>query len=77
MGHVVAKEQRKTLWDWEHKIRTYCKARKPDPTLEDQRKKERKNVVDMACPAAGNKRVERNKNIQQYQQLCFYLPTRV
>ena len=75
MGQVVEKEDKKILWDWEHKVRTHCKARKPDLTLENQRKKE-VNVVDMACQAAGNKRVERNKNIQQYQQLCFYLRKR-
>lgn len=56
MGHVVEKEGKKILWDWEHKMRTHCKARKPDLTLEDQRKKEI-NVVDMASPATGNKRV--------------------
>jgi len=75
MGHVVEKEGKKILWDWEHKMRTHCKARKPDLTLEDQRKKVI-NVVDMASPATGNRRVERNKNIQQYQQLRFYLRKR-
>ena len=65
MGHVVEKEGKKISWDWEHKMRTYCKARKPDLPLEDQRKKVI-NVVDMACPAAGNKTVEIIKNIQHY-----------
>ena len=34
-------------------MRTHCKARRPDLTLEDKRKKEI-NIVDAACPAEGN-----------------------
>ena len=34
--------------------RSHCKARRPDLTLEDERRKEI-NVVDMACPGERNK----------------------
>ena len=33
-------------------MRTHCQARRPDLTLEDERKKEI-NIVDIACPAKG------------------------
>ena len=46
MEYVVEKEGKKILQDGEHKMRTHCKARKPDLTLENQRKKE-VNVVDI------------------------------
>ena len=38
-GHVIEKDGKKISWDWEHTIRTYCKARRPDLTLEVERKK--------------------------------------
>ena len=56
-------------------MRTHCKARRLDLTLEDERKKEI-NIVDMACPEEGNEIVKRNEKIQKYQQLCFELRER-
>ena len=38
-GHIREKDGKKILWDWEHKMRTHCNARRPDLTLEDERKK--------------------------------------
>ena len=64
MGHVIEKDGKKTLWDREHKMRTHCKVRRPDLTLEDERKKEI-NIVDTVCPVEGNKIVKRNENIQK------------
>ena len=48
-GHVIEKDGKKILWDWEHKMKTHCKARRLDLTLEVERKKEM-NIVEMACP---------------------------
>ena len=31
---------KKLYWDWEHRMRTSCTARRPDLTLENSRKKE-------------------------------------
>ena len=56
-------------------MRTHCKAKRPDLTLEDERKKEI-NIVDMVCPAEGNKIVKSNEKIQKYQQRCFELRER-
>ena len=38
-GRVIERDVKKILWDCEHKIRTHCKARRPDLTLEEERKK--------------------------------------
>ena len=56
-------------------MRTHCKARRPDLSLEDEKKKEI-NIVDMACPGEGNKMVKRSEKIQKYQQLFFELRER-
>ena len=74
-GHVIEKDGKKLLWDWEHRMRTHCTARRPDLTLEDETKKEI-YVIDMACPGEGNKIAKRNEKIQKYQQLCFELRER-
>ncbi|CAB4045676.1 Hypothetical predicted protein, partial [Paramuricea clavata] len=39
-GKVIANNGKKLYWDWEHRMRTSCTARRPDLTLEDSRKKE-------------------------------------
>ena len=40
-GHILEKDGKKILWDWEHKMRTHCKGRRLDLTVEDERKKEK------------------------------------
>ena len=61
---------KKLYWDWEHRMRTTCTARRPDLTLEDD---ETKTIllVDMACPNEANKNAKREEKIKKYEQLCF------
>ena len=74
-GRVIEKNGKKILWDWEHRMRTNCKARRPDLTLEDENKKEI-YIIDMACPAEKNKETTRREKKNKYQQLCFELRER-
>lgn len=74
-GRVIEKNGKKILWDWEHRMRTHCKARRPDLTLEDETKKEIL-IIDMACPAERNKETTRKEKMNKYQQLCFELRER-
>ena len=73
-GSIIRNNGKKMLWDWEHEMRTHCKARRPDLTLQDERRKEI-NIMDMACPTEGNKIVKRNtkKIPKKCQQLCLEL----
>ena len=34
-GKMFEKDGKKLFWDWEHRMRTKCVARRPDLTLED------------------------------------------
>jgi len=74
-GRVIEKNGKKILWDWEHRMRTHCTARRPDLTLEDEIKKEI-IIIDMACPAERNKEATRKEKMKKYQQLCFELRER-
>ena len=74
-GHVMENKGKKILWDWEHRMRTHCTARRPDLTLEDEIKKEI-YIVDMACPGERNKEAKRNEKIAKYQQLCYEIRER-
>ena len=74
-GKVIEGNGKKLLWDWEHRMRTNCTARRPDLTLEDNAKK-KIFIVDMACPYESNKDAKRIEKIQKYQQLCFELRER-
>ena len=38
-GKVIKNDGKKLYWDWEHRMRTNCIARRPDLTLEDTAKK--------------------------------------
>ena len=53
-GTVIETDGKKLLWDWEHRMRTNCTARRPDLTLRDT-----ENIVviviDMTCPNEMNK----------------------
>ena len=55
---VIENNGKKLYWDWEHRMRTSCTARRPDLTLEDRIEK-KIMIIDMACPNASNK--EKNK----------------
>ena len=35
-GKVIENNGKKLYWDWEHRMRTSCTARRPDLTLEDR-----------------------------------------
>jgi hypothetical protein len=74
-GKVIANNGKKLYWDWEHRMRTSCTARRPDLTLEDSRKKEIM-LIDMACPYESNKDGKREEKIRKYQQLCYELRER-
>ena len=74
-GQVIEKDGKKILWDWEHRMRTHCTARRPDLILEDNEKK-KIYIIDMACPGERNKETKRNEKIQKYQQLSFEIRER-
>ena len=74
-GKVIEKNGKKLLWDWEHRMRTNCTARRPDLTLEDTEKRTI-TLVDMACPNEANKDAKREEKTRKYQQLCFELRER-
>ena len=63
---------KKLYWDWEHRMRTSCTARRPDLTLEDTEKK-MILLVDMAFPNETNKDEKREEKMRKYQQICFEL----
>ena len=69
-GKVIENGGKKLYWDWEHRMRTNCTARRPDLTLEDD---DTKTIllVDMACPNEANRDVKREEKIKKYEQLCF------
>ena len=74
-GKVFEQEGRKMYWDWEHRLRIECRARRPDLTLEDNEKKT-VMLVDMACPSEANKHAKREEKIRKYEQLCFEIRER-
>ena len=38
-GKVLEDGGKRLYWDWEHRMRTNCTAKRPDLTLEDEEKK--------------------------------------
>ena len=56
----LSRAMEKIYWDWEHKMRTSCTARRPDLTLKDSEKREI-ILLDMACPNESNKIVKRDE----------------
>ena len=38
-GNMLENGGKRLYWDWEHRMRTNCTARRPDLTLEDEEKK--------------------------------------
>ena len=59
-GKVIENNGKKLYWDWEHRMRTNCIAKRPDLTLEDTGKKTIL-LIDMACPNESNKEAKREK----------------
>ena len=53
-GKVIENNGKKLYWDWEHRMRTSCTARRLDLTLEDRIEK-KIMIIDMACPNGSNK----------------------
>ena len=74
-GKVLENGGNRLYWDWEHRMRTNCTARRPDLTLEDEEKKTIL-LVDMACPNEVNRQAKREDKIKKYEQLCFELRER-
>ena len=74
-GKVLENGRKRLYWDWEHRMRTNCTARRPGLTLEDEEKKTIL-LVDMACPNEANRQVKREEKIKKYEQLCFELKER-
>ena len=67
-GTVIERDGKKLLWDWEHRLRTNCIARRPDLTLEDTGNKV-VIVIDRACANEMNKEEKNRKksgNINSY-----------
>ena len=75
LGKVIENNDKKLLWDWGHRMRTNCTARRPDLMLEDTVKRTI-TLVDIACPTEANKDVKREEKTRKYQQLCFELHER-
>ena len=69
-GKVLENNGKKLYWDWEHRMRNSCTARRPDLALEDTEKK-MILLVDIACPNEENKDEKREEKMGKYQQLCF------
>ena len=74
-GKVLENNGKKLYWDWEHRMRNSCTARRPDLTLEDTEKK-MILLVDMACSNEKNKDWKREEKMCKYQQLFFELRER-
>ena len=72
---MTENDGKKLYWDWEHRMRTECIARRPDLTLENTAKK---TILlnDIACPNGSNKGAKREEKMRKYQQLCFELRER-
>ena len=66
---------KKLYWDWEHRMRTSCTARRPDLMLEDRIEK-KIMIIDMACPNESNKEKKREEKMRKYQQLCYEIRER-
>ena len=69
-GQVIEKDGKKILWDWEHRMRTNCTARRPDLILEDNEKKEI-YIIGMAC--LGERNIEKffkniNNSASKYER---------
>ena len=50
---VIENNGKKLYWDWEHRMRTSCTARRSDLTLGDRMEKKIR-IIDMACPNESN-----------------------
>ena len=74
-GKVIENNGKKLYWDWEHRMRTSCTARRPDLTLEDRIEK-KIMIIDMACPNESNKEKKRQEKMRKYQQLCYEIRER-
>ena len=74
-GKVIENNGKKLYWDWEHRMRTTCTARRPDLTLEDRIEK-KIMIIDMACPNESNKEKKREEKMRKYQQLCYEIRER-
>ena len=74
-GKVIENNGKKLYWDWEHRMRTSCTARRPDLTLEDRIEK-KIMIIDMACPNEWNKEKKREEKMRKYQQLCYEIRER-
>ena len=72
---MIENNGKKLYWDWEHRMRTSCTARRPDLMLEDRIEK-KIMLRDMACPNEANKERKREDKIRKYQQLCYELRER-
>ena len=66
---------KKLYWDWEHRMRTSCTARRPDLTLKHRIEK-KIMIIDMACPNESNKEKKREEKMRKYQQLCYEIRER-
>ena len=63
-GAVIERDGKKLFWDWEHRMRTNCTARRPNLTLEDTESKVI-IVIDMASPNEMNKKEKRTEKNQE------------
>ena len=64
-GKVIENNGKKLHWDWEHRMRTSCTARRPDLTLEDRIEK-KIMIIDMTCPNESNKEKKREEKVKKY-----------
>ena len=59
---MIEANEKKMHWDWEHRMRTICMARRPDLILEDTEKK-MIYLIDKACLIEVNKNEKGNVKI--------------
>ena len=72
---MIENNGKKLYWDWEHRMRKSCMARRPDLTLEDRIEK-KIMIIDMAWPNELNKEKKQEEKVKKYQQLCYEIRER-
>ena len=73
-GKVIQNEDCKLSWDFEYHLCKTTTARRPDVTIELEKKTI--YLVDMACPNESNVNAKHLEKIEKYQQLAFEIRER-
>ena len=60
---MIENNGKKLYWDWGHRMRVSCAARRPDLMLEDSERK-KTMLIGMECPNESNKDGKRAEKIK-------------